>query len=120
MLLYLLDNPHDSVPKAADYFGWSSEEQTRFDNSVRLAFPLMHMATDGVWYSRITKNAADRRIIYGLIVRLFDPKGLHYNNWLEWEDMSNSRQESSESFPRWKPRVGLEGNIALGYACHFE
>jgi hypothetical protein len=118
MLIYLLENRCDLVPQAADYFSWSVDEKDRFYYCVREDFPFMHDSISWSWYSRDTKNAADRRIIDGLVLRLFDPKGLHYNHWLEWEDIQTS--ESGYYIPRWGTRVGFEANIALAYAVYFE
>jgi hypothetical protein len=118
MLIYLLENRCDCVPQAADYLSSSDANKILFDHCVREGFPFMHDTTNWSWYSRNTKNAADRRIIDGLVLRLFDPKGLHYNHWLEWEDIKTS--ENGDYFPRWGTRVGFEANIALAYAVYFE
>jgi len=117
-LLYLLETRCDGVPQASDYFSWSSDEQTRFDDCMLEDFPFIHMAAHWSQFSGNTKNTVDRRTIDGLVLRLFDPKGPHYNNWLEWEDIN--ADATGIYFPRWKNRVGIEGNTALGYALYFE
>lgn len=117
MLLYLLNISYKSVPSAADYFLLDRNQQKQVYDSIREAFPFIYEATGWDYYSSKVENEVDRKVIDQLIVRLLDTQRANYNKWLEWQGIGN--EGSQQYFPRWKARVGLEANVALGYTCYF-
>lgn len=141
-LVYLLDITYDGLCSAKDYKcleydGEDSEDEKGDEEDEeeylkdrkqgyhvreRTNFPFLAWAHH--WHWKIRESGMrfveelDKVIINGLVERLLNPNGSHYQGWLESTQIHMS-QKKVGFFPRWKTGPGLEPSLSLAYACYF-
>lgn len=116
-LVYLLDITYDGLCSAKDYKGRDMDvyEETNFP-----FLALAHAWDDQIHsVNAVHAEELDKFIIHGLVERLLNPNGSHYQGWLESTQIYHTNLGEKCYFPRWKTSPGLEPSLSLAYACYF-
>lgn len=117
-LVYLLDITYDGLCSFKDYgpLGYTYSDYWP-------DFSFLFSALD--WYRYINGFTGGlveevyKVIIDGLVERLLNPNGSHYQRWLECAQISEIHYCEELFFPRWKTGPGLKPSLTLAYACFF-
>lgn len=114
-LVYLLDITYDGLRSYKDYdprvYPYWPE------------FPFLFSALDSFRHINSRNGGlveeVDKVIIDGLVERLLNPNGSHYQGWLETAQISEIHHSKGLFFPRWKTGPGPNPSLNLAYACFF-
>lgn len=113
-LVYLLDITYEGSCKAQDYHNFTKDQRYEYDNQLDATFPLLSTAL--CWESNDIGTISDPEID-GLLIRLFNPKGLHYEKWLHCTNIRSIEIIGGIRYPSWKSLPGAEPTIAFANAC---
>lgn len=116
-LVYLLDITYDGVCSAKDYLSKFTEDQ-RYDYDHQLATNFPFLTTALCWELNDTGTISDPAID-GLLIRLFNPKGVHYQQWLHCTNIRLIEILKVIRYPSWRTLPGAESIVAFTNACRY-
>lgn len=111
-----------------DYLDLTGDQRDEYHNQFNANFPLFNSAVGWEFHigshreeeSQIrTACGPDTAIIHDLIIRLLNPKGVHYEKWLHCTNIFAIEMEL-EVEASWKILPGVELTVVFANACRYE
>lgn len=126
-LVYLLDITYEGSCSFKDYRRMTISQREEHRVNEKKSFPLLSKAI--TWDRYISNQAAhiraaqgpDTALLDGLLIRLFNPKGLHYKKWKDRQKIHDYGHDKKISigYLDWKSQPGAELALVFADACRY-
>lgn len=114
-IVYLLDITYDGSCSTKDYLNFREDQRSEYHYQLDATFPFLTAVLS--WDFDDIRNISDPAID-DLLMRLFNPKGVHYQQWLHCTNITRGNI-GVPGYPSWKTLPGAEPTIAFANACGF-
>lgn len=124
-LVYLLDITYEGSCSFEDYRGMTSPQREEHCVNEKENFPLL---TEAIAWGRyiLVQDAhiravqgPDTALLDGLLIRLFNSKGLHYKKWQDRQKIYDYGLGEPIGY-HWKTQPGAELTLAFANACRYD